>query len=288
MISKYIEVDIDRRHDRLLIHDSESSALLLGPIIGYAQEPLLPLADACEPLIPIVHDIRTYISRALEHTPNETADGLTRDESAAIRLFTMEWDNADDSLYSILNHTLQTPDRDALRPWFKYLKLFLTAIIKLPTAPPQTVWCGVPKNISNEFKYGVDVIWWSISLATTSLPALENNLYLGSGGQRTLFSVEIFNGRNIRNHSHFNAAKEILLLPGTYMEVASRFSPVPYLDIIHWKQKISQEILLELPFKGILSISTICFELKCIYFQVLICIQQQGNSHLPFVLLYLK
>ena len=272
-MSKDIDVDVDSRHDHLIIHDSESSGLLLGPITGYAQEPLLPLADACEPLIPIVHNIRTYISRALEHTPTEPADGLTRNESAAIRLFTMEWDDADESLYLILNRTLQTADRDDLRPWFKYLKLFLTAVIKLPSTPPQTVWRGVPKHMSNEFKYGADVIWWSISLTTTSLPALENNLCLGSEGQRTLFSIEIINGRNIRNHSHFNTAKEILLLPGTYMEVVSQFNPAPDLHIIHLKQKIPEEILLELPFEGILSISTICFELKCIYFQVLICIQ---------------
>lgn len=286
-MSKDPQVDVEHRHDRLIIQDSESSALLLRPIIGYAQEPLLPLADACEPLIPIVHDIHTYISRALEHTANEPADGLTCDESAAIRLYTMEWDNADDSLYSILNHTLQTADRDDLRPWFKYLKLFLTAIIKLPTIPPQTVWCGMPKHMSNKFKRGADVIWWSILLTTTSSPTLENDLYLESKDQKTLLSIEIFNGRNIRNHSHFNSAKEILLLPGTYMEVVSQFYPVPYLDIIHLKQKMPQEILLELPFKGILSISTICFELKCIYFQVLVCIQQLSNSHFPFVLLYL-
>jgi hypothetical protein len=79
-------------------------------------------------------------------------------------------------------------------------------------------------------------------------------MYLGNTGERTLFSIEIINGRNIRQHSYFDHEDEILLLPGTSMEVKSQFNPALDLHIIHLKQNTPDEILLEPPFKSILFI----------------------------------
>ncbi len=69
-------------------------------------------------------------------------------------------------------------------------------------------------------------------------------------GERTLCSVEALNGRIIHAHSHFNVEDEILLLPGTYMEVQSQLTLAPGLHIIHLKQLKPKDILLELPFEG--------------------------------------
>ncbi|CAF1599769.1 unnamed protein product, partial [Didymodactylos carnosus] len=63
----------------------------LSPIVEYAREPLLPLAEACAPLESIVHDLYVYVQLALDETPIQPPDGLTIDESAAIRLYTIEW-----------------------------------------------------------------------------------------------------------------------------------------------------------------------------------------------------
>ncbi|CAF1522209.1 unnamed protein product [Didymodactylos carnosus] len=111
----------------------------LGPVVGYAEERLLPLSKACVPLTNIIPDLSVYVQMALDETPEEPPDGLTIDESAAIRLYTIEWEGAHRSLYSILNYTLKTADREDLRPYFKYLKLFLTALAKLPCVPPLTI-----------------------------------------------------------------------------------------------------------------------------------------------------
>jgi hypothetical protein len=231
------------------INDIETGA---GPIIGYADEPLLPLVKACTPLIDIVNDISIYVQRSLNETPEEPPDGLTIDESAAIRLYTMEWEGPHRSLYSMLNHTLKKGTREELHPYHKYLKLFLTALIKLPCEGPLTVWRGVTKDLSAEFPPGTPVTWWSFSSCTTSLTVLENNMYLGNTGARTLFSVEAINGRTIRNHSYFVTEDEILLLPGTYMVVQSQFSPAPDLHIIHLRQVRPPQTLLEPPFEGII------------------------------------
>jgi hypothetical protein len=222
-----------------------------GPILDYAEEPLLPLAEACIPLIEIIDNILVYVKMALDETPREPPDGLTIDESAAIRLYTIEWNEQHRSLYSMLNHTLKKADRVDLRPYFRYMKLFLTALVKLPCVPPLAVWRGVTKDMSAEFSPGTSVTWWGFSSCTISLKVLQNNMYLGNAGSRTLFSVEAINGRIISAHSHFVTEDEILLLPGTRMVVQSQLSPAPDLYIIHLKQIKPEEILLEPPFEGI-------------------------------------
>jgi hypothetical protein len=65
------------------------------------------------------------------------------------------------------------------------------------------------------------------------MTVLESNMFLGNSGARTLFSIEAINGRAIREHSQINTEDEILLLPGTYMEVQSQLSPATGLHIIH-------------------------------------------------------
>lgn len=245
-----IEV-IGHRTNRRLVHEKSIESVEVEPIIGYAQEPLLSLTDACKSLVGIVENILHYASIALETTADKPADGLTRDESASIRLYTMEWAKDRKSLYNILNKTLRTTDRAQLRPWFKYLKLFLTALVKIPSAPSQTVWRGVRQNIRDEFPPGKEVTWWSFSSCTTTLTVLENELYLGHTGERTLFSVEVFNGRDINQHSYFKTEDEILLLPGTHMEVRSQFNPTTDMYIIHLRQTIPKTLLLELPFESI-------------------------------------
>ncbi|CAF1595524.1 unnamed protein product, partial [Adineta steineri] len=59
-----------------------------SPILGYAEEPLLPLAQACAPLNDIFHNLSFYVDVALKETPEQPPDGLTVNESAAIRLYT--------------------------------------------------------------------------------------------------------------------------------------------------------------------------------------------------------
>ena len=230
------------------------------------------LSKACAPLTNILHNLSFYVQLALEETPEQPPDGLTIDESAAIRLYTIEWDRPHRSLYSMLNFHLKNGDREELLPYFKYLKLFLTALVKLPCVPPLTVWRGVTKNLSADFPPGTQVTWWAFSSCTTEMTVLENNMYLGNQGARTLFSVEAINGRTIKAHSHFVTEDELLLLPGTHMIVQSQLSPAPDLYIIHLKQVIPDAVLLEPPFRrylkhfqSLIVILIIFFTIRCTY-----------------------
>ena len=222
----------------------------IGPIVGYAEVPLLPLAKACTPLVSIIYNLLFYVQLAIDETPEVPPDGLTIDESASIRLYTMEWPKPHRSLYSMLNQTLNTADRKTLEPYFKYLKLLLTAVVKMPCIRTQTVWRGVTKDLSGDFPPGTPVTWWAFSSCTLTMTVLNNSIYLGKTGPRTLLSIETINGRTIRAHSHFANEDEILLPPGTHMIVQSQLNPAPDLYIVHLKQVIPDQILLELPFKG--------------------------------------
>ncbi|CAF1145201.1 unnamed protein product [Adineta steineri] len=146
----------------------------LSPILGYSEEPLLPLAQACAPMNDIFYNLSFYVQLALKETPEQPPDGLSFDESAAIRLHTIEWDKPHRSLYSTLNFNLKNNDRQALLPFH-----------------------------SEEFPPGSAMTWWAFSSCTTEMTVLENNMYLGQEGDRTLFSVEAINGRTIKAHSHF-------------------------------------------------------------------------------------
>ncbi|CAF3455541.1 unnamed protein product [Rotaria sp. Silwood1] len=226
---------------------------MFEPISGYASEPLVSLEEACKPLLRIVNCLSSYVSRAKQDSICP-ADGLTQDESAAIRLYTMEWDEKDDntngSLYYHLNDTLRKPGRSGLQSWYRYLKLFLTALVKLPIEQDVIAWRGIRNDQSAEYPKGAKFVWWGFSSCTTSLDILESDLYLGKVGKRTLFSIQTFNGRRVRNHSDYAAEDEILLLPGTYFEVMSQLNPAQDLCIIHVKQQRPPYELLEHPFEG--------------------------------------
>ncbi|CAF5113244.1 unnamed protein product, partial [Rotaria magnacalcarata] len=111
----------------------------LEPVIGYAAEPLLPLAKACSPLESIIFDLLHYVKMALDEIPDEPPDDLTIDETAAIRLYTIEWEKPHRRLYSMLNYTLNTASREELRPYFRYMKLRITTLVKISFVPLTTV-----------------------------------------------------------------------------------------------------------------------------------------------------
>lgn len=111
---------------------NEESKKMLLPIGDYENVDVRSLEDACESIKCFFdQNLQQYIHIAKTNSA-EPKDGLSQDESAAIHLYTLEWNVREHSLYMLLNQTLRTPDRARLVPWFKYLKLFLTAFRKLP------------------------------------------------------------------------------------------------------------------------------------------------------------
>ncbi|CAF3934102.1 unnamed protein product, partial [Rotaria sp. Silwood1] len=119
----------------------------------------------------------------------------------------------------------------------------------LPSASSQIIWRGVNEDLSKKFLPGSIITWWTFSSCTATMAVLENNIYLNTTGVRTILAIETINARVIRAESHSPNEDEILLLPGTQMVVESHSSPAPNLHIIHLKQIIPNETLLQSPLK---------------------------------------
>ena len=116
---------------RLLASVREESKQMLQPISGYEKELLLPLEEACKPLETILDQELEQNIIIAKMNSKEPANQLSQDESASIHLYTMEWKERENSLYAVLNRTLRLANRSKLKPWFRYLKLFLTGVFKL-------------------------------------------------------------------------------------------------------------------------------------------------------------
>jgi hypothetical protein len=223
---------------------SEEPTQVLLPIRGYANEPLLPLEEAVQPIYNLLDDLDMMVDTAMRNS-KKPENNLTSNESAAIHLYTMQWEEPNVSLYTLLNSTLRSERREPLRPWFRYLKLVLTALYKLPSLK-STVWRGVRGNLSEQ--YDDDQVWWGFSSCTESVDVMER--FVGKSGVRTLFNIECINGKAIRAHSFFKKESEILLLPGTYLRVVGKWSPAKDLYIIHLREAPAPRVYLEPPFKS--------------------------------------
>ncbi|CAF4021445.1 unnamed protein product [Rotaria sp. Silwood1] len=208
---------------------------LLAPIKGYQDMPLVPLEKTLEPISHFFNGIEENAWVAKENCRNPP-EGLTQDESASIHLYTMQFDGGP-SLFYVLNRTLRAENRQDIQPWFSFLKLFLTALYKLPSRA-QTVWRGVRDvDLSSKYPKGKRLAWWGVSSCTTNVEVLKNKQFLGDTDTRTIFSIECQNGKAISRHSYFqNTEEEVILMPGSYFEVIGQLNPAAGLHIIQLKE----------------------------------------------------
>ena len=191
---------------------------VLLPIGGYEDMPIVPLEIAIEPLVAFLPSIQSYAYVAKQRCKNPTPDDLTPDESASIMLYSMGWKPLDKCLYVALNAVLRSKDRDQLEPWFLYLKLFLTALSRLPSAH-RFVFRGVKLDLHKDYSKDNTIVWWGFSSCTVSVDVLQSELFLGTTGTRTMFTIECNSGKDIRKHSYFSSEDEVLLLAATQFKV---------------------------------------------------------------------
>ncbi|CAF1571980.1 unnamed protein product [Rotaria magnacalcarata] len=221
---------------------------MLMPIEGHEQMPLVSLEKAVEPLTTIVADIqrKAWVAKEkAEESPSK--DGLTSDESAAIRLYTMEWVPQNKSLYFALNEFLRwdQPGRHAkLQPFFLYLKLFLTGLSRLPSER-RFVYRGVTMDLSSRYANKTKIVWWGFSSCTASLSVLKADAFLGKTGLRTMFTIDSLTGKDIRAYSDHVIEDEVLLLAATQFEVLSYLEAADGLHMIQLKEIVAKFPLLE-------------------------------------------
>ncbi|CAF1640721.1 unnamed protein product, partial [Adineta ricciae] len=182
---------------RFLDADQESQQILI-PISGYEKYPLVSLKESIQPIKSLLYNCDTMIEVALRNSRQP------KDE-----------------------------DRTSLIPWFSYLKLFLTALYKLPSYKG-TVWRGVKGNLSDQ--YNEEHFWWGFSSCTETISRIET--FIGNNQTKTIFNIECSYGKFIQSHSYYRRENEILLLPGTYFQIVDKMKVSNDLFIIHLREKM--------------------------------------------------
>jgi hypothetical protein len=214
----------------------------LTPIKGYEKYPLVSLEEAVQPIKSLLDDVDSMVQIAKRNSKTPP-NGLTPDESGAIHLYTMQWPDPHPSLFTLLNERLRSKNRNTLTSWFLFLKLFFTALYKLPSLKG-VIYRGVRGNLSDQ--YVEDHFWWGASSCTETMNVMET--FVGSEGDRTIFNIECINGKSIQSHSYFKEENEILLMPGSYFQIVSKWKAAKGLYIIHLREKIPSYQTIAPPF----------------------------------------
>ncbi|CAF0865121.1 unnamed protein product [Didymodactylos carnosus] len=191
-------------------------------LLALKDQPLLTLEAATAPLADLFTNLEQYVRRS-KTACQDKIGLLTLDEAASIYLYTLTF-KPPPSLYSLLNATLRIKDdqhhRDEeLEKWLLYLKLYITALNKLPSEV-KTVYRAIKDTGFNIADYapGTEFRWWSFTSSSVAVDSLKP--FLGPSGHRTFFSIDCKTGKSIMDYSHYpDAEKEVILLPATKLQV---------------------------------------------------------------------
>jgi uracil DNA glycosylase len=187
----------------------------LPAIVGVLETPLMAFPDAVGPVVKLLKGLDAYVKRSYEFAEKKAATRaageLTRDEIAALYLYTCE-----SAFYRRMNATLRDAHRDHLRPYYGYLRLFLSAVSRLK-GTRESLWRGVALDLRPQYPRGGTVTWWGVSSCTSKLSVAQG--FLGWRGRRTLFEVTPLRAVSIRNFSAFTGEEEYILTPGTQLKV---------------------------------------------------------------------
>jgi len=194
--------------------DIDCSFKKLPPVYGFRVEKIVSLEEALKPIESTIDQLTYFIKIAKKscHFPND--HGLSKDQSASIYIYTMEW--GETTLYRVLNEALRSENRQALKIWFPYLKLFDTALDLLPTVK-ESVWRGVPLDIGKNFTKNQMFTWWAISSCSSSVNVIET--FLQSKNNSTLFLIEVVNGKKVSGYTEYEGEDEVILRVGTEFRV---------------------------------------------------------------------
>jgi hypothetical protein len=156
---------------------------MLEPILIDPNASILSLKEACQPL----HSFVEHLASAIKFS-----------------LFILKWPQSLTNFSTVLNETLQNPNRHLLKPWLPYLNLFLTALHKLPDFNG-TVWYYAKQGTSVFYKDDEKHVWWGAVLCTSSLTSLNSE----SDDLGTVFSIEISQGKYVGHYSYFKTNEDV-------------------------------------------------------------------------------
>lgn len=224
-----------------------------NPIFGLSDEPETTLHDA----LSIMSEAPQYASSfkhlktsadaaymfannfLIEKKDEEKYKDLSREHIAAINFFTHET-----PFYPALNKCLRSRDRTDIKPFFRWMKLALSGLYKL-SLELQTVYRGVKLDLQASYPRGRTFVNWSFTSTTRNLEVLQTEQFLGSSGDRTLFSIKAYNLVAIKDLSSIPSEDEVLMLPGTVLKVTGVLQAGNGLTMIQLEQDTNATALLD-------------------------------------------
>jgi len=232
--SKSHSLLLTHAHSRFTSEVDPAETPYTVPIYGCMDKPLMSLKKACRRLKGIVSHIDKIAGCAMiaaaHKCKGKDKNGLSVDERGAIKMYTQE-----SPFYHALNKTLRLKDRTKIVPFFAYLKLLLTALAKLPRVKG-SFWRGIKRDLHKLFedklKNAEKHYFWSFKSATLKLKTLENPMFLGKSGHRTLLNIRGFSGVKIEDHSTLKSEAEVLFSPGCCFTVSGVLNAAPDLWIV--------------------------------------------------------
>ncbi|CAF0952960.1 unnamed protein product [Rotaria sp. Silwood1] len=204
-LHRFTDVDLNNTN-RPLLTDSD------------LRKPIVSLEQALEPIVPPIDPHYIRMAKKNCHFPSE--HGLTRDESAAIYLYTMLY--GENCVYDQLNEALQSKNRSQIIPWLLYLTLLKSGIDKLPNVTKE-IWRGMYGDDMNVIKNNTEMIWCGLSSGSTSFHAIKEHL----GPNGILFRIDSVDGKNVTGYTTSDL-EEVLLWPG--MKVRMDGTPIMIAD----------------------------------------------------------
>lgn len=216
----------------------------MSALQGYEQEPLVPFEEAVQPLISIVPGIEQMVEVVKEKI-DQSPYYLSTDELASIMIYTLRWKTPQSSFYFILNETLRSQIRKQLLPWFPYLRLFISALSKLPSISSCTVYRGLKMNVNEEYSKDDVVIWWDFVSCTSSMEFPED--LIDDNERKTMFIIECEFAKDISEYSFDGNRKQILLYPGRQFRVISSLNYGDQSKFIQLKEIRQSSPVIQIP-----------------------------------------
>ena len=182
------------------------------------RQPLVSLKQALQPLHGIVPELdQMFQIVQVRDRQDDDNDSLSLDQSASIRLYTLQRRSSQFSFGYLLDRILDLQTYPQVLPWFLYLRLFFDALSKLPSNTVSRLYRAMEIDTRDVYNKGDEVTWPNFVSCTSSRDFVDARI--GDNQSFVIFSIKCNSAKDIRRYSGGSIADEFLLCPGQTFKV---------------------------------------------------------------------
>ena len=205
-------------------------------IEGYEKQPLLTLEEALEPLDDDIDQLAPRIQDAKNRCNKSRKHKLTIDESAAIYVYTMK-----QGVYDELQAAFKRGDKEEMKKWLKYIKLFKNGLDKLPDAKAE-VWQATHYDERTKQLLTSDEqpLFVGLGSCSPSDEDLKHHLGKDAAGRKIFIGYGLFiKAKDVTGYTA-NDYQELMLFPGAQLGKGNVFVNPDGSVYIHFTKKFGQ------------------------------------------------